>query len=38
VRAFVSGVMLGTPEHDATFMTAGGSRHHVLRDIYNVSV
>ena len=38
VRAFLSGVMLGTPEHDATFMTAGGSRYHVLRDIYNVSV
>ena len=38
VRAFVSGVRLGTPKHDATFMTAGELMYQVLRDIYNVSV
>ena len=38
VRAFVSGVRLGTPEHDATFIIAGEYRYHTLREIYNVYV
>ena len=38
VRAFVSGVRFGTPEHDATFMTAGELIYQVLRDIYIIFV